>query len=54
MAQISCPKCTCIATESRGCLIWLGVILLFPIGLVLLLLKPPYYKCMGCGFKFKP
>jgi hypothetical protein len=53
MAQISCPKCTCIATESRGCLIWLFVILLFPIGLVLLLLKPTY-KCKSCGFKFKP
>lgn len=49
---ISCPKCSSIALGGRGFLIWFFVIILFPIGLLLLLLKPTY-KCTKCSFTFK-
>ena len=49
---ISCPKCSNASHGSRGCLIWFFVILLFPVGLLFLLLKPTY-KCGSCGYTFK-
>ncbi|TET38955.1 MAG: DUF2367 domain-containing protein [Planctomycetota bacterium] len=52
MGQLSCPKCSGTAKGGRSCLIWLLVILLFPIGLALLLL-PPKYRCSKCGHTFK-
>jgi hypothetical protein len=53
VGQLSCPKCSGIAKSHRGFLFWLLVVLLFPIGLALLLLKPTY-TCKSCGFAFKP
>jgi hypothetical protein len=52
VGTLSCPRCAGEAEGKRGCLIWAGVVLLFPIGLVLLLLKPTY-TCKSCGFRFK-
>ncbi len=52
MGELSCPRCFGTAEGGRGCLIWILVILLFPIGLILLLLKPTY-KCKSCGYMFK-
>ena len=49
---ISCPNCGGPAFGGRdGCLICL-MILTFPIGLLLLLVKPTY-KCRSCGWTFK-
>jgi hypothetical protein len=48
---LSCPRCTGAAIGGRsGCLILL-MILLFPIGLLLLLVKPTY-TCTKCGYTF--
>ena len=52
MGRLSCPHCTGMARGDRGCLVWVFVILLFPFGLLLLLLKPTY-ECHSCGFRFK-
>jgi hypothetical protein len=52
MGILSCPKCSGEAEGKRGILIWIGVVLFFPIGLVLLFLKPTY-TCKARGFKFK-
>ena len=52
MGTISCPRCGGKAVGKRGCLTWLFVILLFPIGLILLLLKVTY-RCEACGYRFK-
>ncbi len=49
---LSCPKCLGIAKGKYSWLIWLFVILLFPIGLLLLLTKKTYY-CYKCGYMFK-
>jgi hypothetical protein len=52
MAALSCPKCQRLAVRGgRGCLVWFFVILLFPIGLVLLRLRPAY-RCTHCGYRF--
>ncbi len=52
MGWLSCPECKDKAYGGRGCLIILLIILLFPIGLLLLLVKPTY-RCQRCGYKFK-
>ena len=49
---LSCPKCETIAEGKYGCLIWVFVILLFPIGLLLLLVKKTY-SCSKCEYTFK-
>ena len=49
---LSCPKCMGITKGQYGGLIWLFVILLFPIGLLLLLVKKTY-SCYNCGYTFK-
>ena len=49
---LSCPRCGCTAFGSRsGCIILL-IILTFPFGLILLLIKPTY-RCVKCGYTFK-
>lgn len=50
--MLSCPRCAGWASGGHGCLIWLGVVLLFQFGLILLLLRPTY-RCSKCGFTFK-
>lgn len=52
MTRVSCPKCKADVSGSRGWIIWTLVILFFPSGLLLLLLKPTC-TCTGCGFRFK-
>lgn len=45
-----CPRCKVAAyAEPRGCLFWGLLILLFPFGLLLLLL-PRTYVCEECGY----
>lgn len=51
--ELSCPKCNGIAKGSRGFFVWFFVVILFPVGLLLLLIWKPIYKCKGCGFAFK-
>jgi len=51
-ATLSCPQCSGIAEGHRDPLVWPFVVLLFPIGLLLLLVKQTY-TCKSCGFKFK-
>jgi rubredoxin len=47
-----CPKCGGRAWSGHvGCLLVFGVILLFPIGLLLLLL-PRKWKCLECGYSY--
>jgi hypothetical protein len=50
---ISCPKCRGVSTGGRGCLHIAAIVLLFPVGLLLLLISPTY-TCTQCGFRFKP
>jgi hypothetical protein len=49
--KLSCPRCNGYASGHRGCLLWFFVVILFPIGLLLLLIKPTY-TC-SCGYRFK-
>jgi len=49
---LSCPKCEGKAFGGRGCWIIGLMILTFPIGLLLLLLKPTY-NCSECGYRFQ-
>ena len=47
-----CPKCGGRAWSGHvGCLLVLGIFLLFPIGLLLLLL-PRKWKCLTCGYSY--
>ena len=47
-----CPKCGGRAWSGHvGCLLVLGMVLLFPIGLLLLLL-PRKWKCLACGYSY--
>ena len=46
----SCPKCGRFKAEStRGCLFWVCVVMIFPIGLLLCLI-PEEYRCSRCGW----
>lgn len=50
---VQCPVCQGPAKPlGRGVLVWLGVFLLFPLGL-LLLLDPRKCRCARCGSTFK-
>tara|TARA_B100001964_G_C14020361_1_gene503534 strand:- start:418 stop:846 length:429 start_codon:yes stop_codon:yes gene_type:complete len=49
---LSCPKCDTITRGRYSGVIWLFTILLFPIGLLLLLVKKTY-SCSKCGYTFK-
>lgn len=50
---VTCPKCGETKwVGGRGCLLWAGVILLFPIGLLLLFVKPTW-KCAKCRYTFQ-
>lgn len=49
---LSCPRCAGEATGGRGCLHIAAIILLFPVGLLFLLIKPTY-TCNRCGYRFK-
>lgn len=50
---VTCPRCTGQVWDGgRGCLVWLGVILLFPIGLLLLFVKPTW-RCVKCRYTFQ-
>jgi hypothetical protein len=54
MAQLTCPKCGVLAERGDyGCMTWLGVILLFPIGLLFLLGGRQPTKCPECGFTWQ-
>lgn len=49
---ITCPKCGGTKWEGgRGCVIWALVILLFPIGLLLLFIRPTF-RCRGCRYSY--
>lgn len=50
--SLSCPRCRGKAYGGRGCLIWVLIIGLFPLGLIFLLCKGTY-RCRTCGYKFK-
>lgn len=49
----TCPKCAGTNWKGgRGFWVWLLVVLLFPIGLLLLLIKPTWY-CTRCQFSYR-
>lgn len=49
---LSCPKCEATAYGRHGGWIWFFAIILFPIGLVLLLLNKTY-TCSQCHYTFR-
>lgn len=50
--QVTCPTCSRHSWESgRGLAVWLGILLFFPLGLLLLLVQPTH-KCLHCGYSF--
>lgn len=50
---VHCPKCHHWRwSSSRGLLVWFFLILLFPVGLLLLLVQPEH-KCMNCGYTYR-
>ena len=53
MAWVSCPQCKGKAVTSHNMFRLAVIVVLFPAGLLLLLLKRTY-RCGPCSFKFKP
>ncbi len=50
---VACPKCGGTTwAGGRGCLLWVLVILFFPLGLLLLFIKPTW-KCQSCRYSFQ-
>jgi hypothetical protein len=55
MGKLSCPKCGSSANGGYGCLLIGLMVLTFPIGLLLLLIRPTYTcRSKKCGHAFKP
>lgn len=53
LSDVSCPRCfSDNVVKFRGFWIWFFAIILFPVGLLLLLLPARRY-CLDCDFKFK-
>lgn len=49
---IHCPACNCWQWISgRGLLVWILIILLFPLGLLFLLIQPKH-RCEECGYTY--
>lgn len=50
---VVCPICGGIRWKGgRSVWLWIGVVLLFPIGLLLLFVKPTF-RCLQCGYTFR-
>jgi rubredoxin len=51
--RVICPSCQSAKwTGGHGCALLLGVVLLFPLGLLLLLIRPEW-RCERCGYAYR-
>jgi hypothetical protein len=51
--MVTCPRCGGTKwSGGRGLIVWLGVILLFPLGVLLLFVKPTW-RCRSCLYPYR-